>query len=192
MHPSSLALKRLDAATRALHGAADERWLQLLRPDVTLPEYVAQLERSYGFMAPYDAALAYRRDLTIHPRTRTSLLVRDLLALGRTPHHIASLPMCFEIDFPSLEIALGWIYVVERSAIVHAALLRHLAFRLPIASASAFLEADASCFGPIWEELGRALDSSEELDEIVRGARDAFAVQRDWFSNDALAVTAGA
>lgn len=182
MEHRSLALRRLDGATRALHATADERWLELLRPDVTLRDYTTQLERNYGFVAPYDAALAYLPALAVHPQIRTTLLVRDLLALGKTPHHIATLPMCLEIDLESPDLALGWIYVVERSAVVHAGLLRHLAFRLPITNSSAFLGADTSCFGPVWDDLGVALDKVESLEDIIRGARDAFATQRDWFA----------
>lgn len=182
MESSSLALKRLDAETRPLHARADEQWLGLLRPDVTLEDYVDRLSLAYGFVAPYDAALAYLPNLGVRPRARTTLLVRDLLALGKTACEIAKLPMCLEIDPACAASALGWIYVVERSALVHAGLLRHLRHRLPIASASAFLQADAMPFGPTWDELGRALDHASSFEDLLAGARDAFAVQRMWFT----------
>ena len=185
METTSWTLKRLDAETRSLHAEADERWLSLLRPNVKLGEYVTQLERGYGFVAPYEAALAYVPGLALHPRSRTTLLVRDLLSLGRSPNQIATLPMCLDIDLACPIEALGWIYVVERSALVHAGLLRHLRQRLPIANACAYLTADEYPFGPAWADLGRAFDAANALEKIVAGARQAFAVQRHWFAGDA-------
>jgi len=126
-------------------------------------------------------ALAYTPHLPLRPRARTTLLVRDLLELGRSPLKIAALPMCFDIDLACPVAALGWIYVVERSSLVHAGLLRHLRQHLPIANASAFLQGDATPFGPAWQDLGRALDAATSLDRIVAGAREAFEVQRAWF-----------
>ena len=192
MNTASWTLRRLDAETRSLHAEADERWMALLHSSVTLREYVAQLERSYGFIAPYDAALAYTPNLPLRPRVRTTLLVRDLLTLGRSPLKIATLPMCLEIDLTCPLAALGWIYVVERSALIHGGLLRHLRHRLPIAGACTFLAADATPFGPAWEDLGRALDAANELDQtaldkIVAGAREAFHVQQAWFEEGEFA-----
>ena len=177
-------LKRLDAETRPLHAAADECWLGLMRPDVSLLDYAVQLERNYGFIAPYDAAIAYTPGLALRPRARTTLLVRDLLALGRSPLEVATLPMCLDIDLECPLAALGWIYVVERSALVHAGMLRHLCNSLPIANACAFLSVDEDPFGPAWVDLNWALDRAENLDRIVEGAREAFRAQTAWFTVD--------
>lgn len=182
----SWILQRLDAETRALHAAADEKWHDLLRPDVTLSSYAAALERHYGFIAPYDAAIAYTPNLTLRPRARTTLLVRDLLSLGRSPLQVATMPMCLEIDLDCPHAALGWIYVVERSALSHAVLLRHLSRRLPITRCSAFLGVDAVPFGPAWADLDWALGKAKNLEAIVAGAREAFAVATSWFTDQAV------
>lgn len=182
----SWILQRLDAETRALHASADEMWRSLMVPDVTLSGYAAALERLYGFIAPYDAAIAYTPNLSLRPRARTTLLVRDLLALGRSPLQVATMPMCLEIDLDCPNAALGWIYVVERSALAHAALLRHLESRLPLARCSAFLRVDAVPFGPAWADLDWALGKTKNLDAIVAGAREAFAVASDWFGDQRL------
>jgi len=182
----SWILQRLDAETRALHAAADEKWRSLMAPNVTLSSYAAALERHYGFIAPYDAAIAYTPNLPLRPRSRTTLLVRDLLALGRSPLQVATMPMCLEIDLDCPHAALGWIYVVERSALTHAALLRHLESRLPIARCSAFLRVDAVPFGPAWADLDWALAKDNHLDAIVAGARNAFAVANTWFADEEM------
>lgn len=55
----SSGLVRLNLATRQWHASVDDGWLSLLRPTVTVAEYVGQLVRTYGLVAPFESACRY-------------------------------------------------------------------------------------------------------------------------------------
>ena len=170
---ASNTLLRLNLETRAYHALADENWLALLREGITRLEYTRCLASIYGFEAPLEAALAYTPNLKLvidlRGRFRAGLIVQDLLALGLRAGEITDLPQCLPMaPFRSPIEALGWIYVVERSTLLHDPVRRHIAGRLPeVGVASAYLSAYGGVAGARWSELGHILDRAAPTDDMV-------------------------
>ena len=186
----SRTLLQLHIATRKHHDAADAHWLDLMVPSVDQPEYVDHLVKIYGFEAPLESALRYTPGLStlidLRARTRTGLLAQDLMRLGMSASQIAKLPQRF-IAFSDAIDALGWMYVVERSALRHGGVLRYLVGHLPeVNRASSYLAAYDADTGNRWSELGAALDSvghtEPVLHQLARAANQGFQALRDWFS----------
>lgn len=184
-------LLRLNMETRCEHSRADQPWLALMGVDVTAARYVEHLVAIYGFEAPFEAALALTPGIAdrvqLRQRSRSGLIVQDLLALGLSPSRIAKLPQCdLDVPFRDPPEALGWMYVVERATLLHDAVRRYLEDRLPLAGACGYLSAYDGVAGARWQELGRALDevatSPQAPEHIVLATRIAFARQRDWFT----------
>jgi heme oxygenase len=185
----SRTLLQLNIATRKHHDAADAPWLDLMVPSVDQRHYIEHLIRIYGFEAPLDSALRYTPGLTtmidLRSRTRTGLLAQDLMRLGMSASQIARLSQRF-IAFGDTCEALGWMYVVERSALRHGGVLRYLVEHIPeINRASSYLAAYDAATGNRWSELGAALDavgqSVAAVHQIARAANQGFQALRDWF-----------
>jgi heme oxygenase len=182
-------LTRLQLETRSLHPAADAPWVALMTFDATRERYIATLVATYGFEAPIEAALAMTPDVSrmidLRQRARSGFIVQDLLALGLTPSQIARLPQCSHImPFRDVSEALGWVYVVERSTLLHETVRHHLRSYLPGLDAYSYLDAYDGVAELRWEDLGQALDlvslRHDSGDQIVAGARAAFVVLHEW------------
>ncbi len=173
MEQASHTLLRLNLETRGFHALADEGWLALLREDVTRLHYTRWLATVYGFEAPLEAALAYTPNLRLvidlRRRSRTGMVVQDLLSLGLRAGEITELPQCMPMaPFRSPIEALGWFYVVERSTLLHDAVRRHITSRLPeIGIATAYLTAYAGTAGARWTDLGHVLDRAAPTDDMI-------------------------
>jgi heme oxygenase len=125
--------------------------------------------------------------LDLRGRTGPRLLRSDLVALG-VPDP-GALERCTNVlPFRSPAEALGWLYVVERDAMLHGILLRHLEQRLgdPFARACAYLAGNERAAGVRMRELGRALDvvarAPKVAERVVDAACAAFRCQRAWFA----------
>lgn len=160
-------------------------------PSVDQRQYVKHLVKIYGFEAPLESALRYTPGLStlidLRARTRTGLLAQDLMRLGLSASQIARLPQRF-IAFSEAHDALGWMYVVERSALRHGGVLRYLVDHVPeVTRASTYLAAYDAATGNRWNELGSALDSvatsAAVLHQIVEAASQGFQAVRDWFND---------
>jgi len=187
----SKTLVRLNVETRCFHAAADAPWLDLVAPGrtVTQLDYVAQLVLAYGFDAPLEAALAYTPHLEafvdLHPRFRCGLLAQDLLALGLSPGQVAALRQCMIAPFASVAEALGWLYVHERSTLLHEGVACELESQHPVlVRATSALRAHEGRVGGLWDDFGQALDrvarTSHIEDRVVAAALDAFRTLRVW------------
>jgi heme oxygenase len=174
-------LLRIELETAAYHRDADDAWLQLLTPFLTRAGYAAQLARAYAFEAPVESAVAYTPHVTslVGMRARSRRLAHDLFALdhpsGRlTPRLIA--------PFPSVAEALGWLYVVERTARLHEMVLRNVRARLPGAPTEYLQDNDAAAR---WDELGQVVDrvarTPRVADRILHAAHDGFRCLLDWY-----------
>lgn len=170
---ASHTLLRLNLETRGFHALADEGWLALLREDATRLDYTRWLATVYGFEAPLEAALAYTPNLKLlidlRSRSRAGLVVQDLLALGLRAGEITDLPQCLPMaPFRSPIEALGWLYVVERSTLLHDAVRRHITSRLPdLGTATSYLTAYTGTAGARWTELGHVLDRAAPTDDLI-------------------------
>jgi heme oxygenase len=152
------------------------------------------LVRVYGFEAPLEAAHAYTPGLPsvidVRSRVRSGLIARDLLALGISPARIAELPQGMIAPFATVAEALGWMYVYERSALLHEPVRRYLVARFPqLAGATSYLAAGGEAR---WSEFADALEPyvrTRALQQhVVLGARDAFRCALEWFrGREALA-----
>lgn len=197
MQAPSQMLVRLNMETRADHPEADAPWLDLLAQQPTSSRYLDLLIATYGFEAPIEASLALTPHLAeivqLRQRSRTGAIVQDLLALGMSPSKIARLPQCAQIvPFRDTAEAFGWLYVAERTTLLHENIHRVLVVRMPHVSAWSYLSAYGGHAGLRWQELGQVLDLVATTpaigDAILAGARAAFACHREWYAADAAAV----
>jgi heme oxygenase len=187
-------LERLETETRSYHRAADAGWRSLMTTEVSAHDYVGQLVRVFGFEGPLEAALAYTSHLEllvdVHERFRAGFIAQDLLALGLKPGEIARLPQCVLAPFASPLEGLGWLYVVERTALMHDEVRRYLGVRLPQArEACVYLTSAERHVRQRWHELGhqieRAVRSQRAFDELASGARAAFRTWINWSTRGA-------
>lgn len=184
-------LQRLMEATRPYHAETDADLDELFHEDVGASHYILFLMRCYGFEAPLESALATTpqldRLLDLRERTRAGLLAQDLMALGLRPVDVAELPQCLSIpQFRGAAEALGWMFLVERAALSHNVLGRHLDTRLPelMSKASAYLTAHAGQVGTRWRAYGVALEQVAThpaiIDRVTTAAGEAFRCFRRW------------
>ena len=192
MKDVSSGLVRLNAATRQWHATVDDSWLELLRPTVTVADYLAQLVRTYGLIAPFESACKYTPTLSRlvdkGRLMRAGLIAQDLLALDLTPSQVASIPTCPAITvFSSAGEAVGWLYVIERTTLLADGLLRHIRDMLPQAiEATRYLETFSTQGTEYWQSFARIVDRASadtSTGDIERAARDAFEVAHGWFRN---------
>ncbi len=185
--------QRLNMATRHWHADVDAPWLELLRPTVRRADYIAQLVRAYGFLAPFESASRYTpgigRTLDFQQLTRAGLIAHDLLALGLSPAQVATIPQCHSIvTFKDVPDALGWMYLVERSTLLHDGIRRRLVATIPhVEGACTYLDAYHGNAADHWHAFGRVLERAgakpETANAIVAAATDAFACAKRWFTN---------
>jgi heme oxygenase len=183
-------LIRLERETRPRHAAADNQVLALMTSPASVDGYRRFLSRVYGFESPVESALALTPGLDelFDTRGTSSRLLRsDLVALGLTdPAQLARCTNMF--PFRSVADALGWVYVLERNAMLHGLLRRHLAQRMPdvIGRAGAYLANNERAIGSRMRELGHILDTvgarQEAADRIVVAGHAAFRCQQHWFA----------
>jgi heme oxygenase len=187
-------LTRLDMETRDQHAEVDGHWLDLMASGVTRDQYKATLMRIYGFEAPIESALAYTPNLVVadrRERTRSALIVQDLLALGFSPAKITALPQCNAIGpFADPIEALGWKYVIERPTQLHSAIKRNVVSRIAdVASACSYLSACDGIAAARWQQFGLLLDDVARRpgasDGLVTAAKAAFTALTDWFREGA-------
>lgn len=185
-------LHRLNVDTEVHHGEADadlDRYV--FRDDVTRTHYRTYLSRLYGFVVPLEQALQHTPGLDeiidLQARSKSAMLLYDLLALGMTLQDVSELPQCLAIpSFKGPAAALGWMYVAERPMLQGAIIKGHLEARLGhgISAASAYLSCYAGQAGQRWRELGEAMDrvaTTEVLGErIATAASEAFRCLLRW------------
>jgi heme oxygenase len=187
---------QLNMATRHSHAEVDEPWLDLMRPTVSRADYLGQLVRTYGFVAPFEGACKYTPDLARVldiQQTRAGLIAQDLLALGLSPSQVASVPQCHSITtFRSVAEALGWAYAVERSTLLQDGIRRHLLAHLPeIGPACTYLASYEGRVGEQWQTFGRLLDrvgAKLGADEIIEAAHAGFDTVKTWFKTSRAAA----
>ncbi|MCY0388054.1 biliverdin-producing heme oxygenase [Robbsia sp. Bb-Pol-6] len=114
-------LTRLKNDTADAHEAL-ERALDLARPEMARPAYVALLEGFRGFVAPWEARLAValpeRLGDFAREREKTPLLDADLRHLSGGACDPAALPVCTALPaLDTLPRALGSMYVMEGSTL---------------------------------------------------------------------------
>jgi len=184
----------MNLATRMYHRLADEPWLALLRAGAIERDYHRQLEHTYGFEAPLEAALAYtphlRELIDLRERSRAGLLATDLISLGLTPKGVATIPQCTIAPFADATEGLGWLYVAERATLLHDSIGWQLAARFPAAAgACTYLSMYHGVARARWSALGEVLDEHASADADAMGrleeaARAGFRALIGWHQPD--------
>jgi heme oxygenase len=192
MPSASRVLLRVNMETRALHPEADWPWLELMSLEASRARYIDHLVGIYGFEAPVEAALnltPYMAEvIPLRPRSRSGLIVEDLLSLGLTASKIARLPQCRSIaPFRDPAEAFGWLYVVERATLLHDTVRSYMEPRMPNVHAWRYLSAYKGVASLHWQDLGRAFDAyaitNASVEHMIAAARTAFVTQRDWLAS---------
>jgi heme oxygenase len=178
-------LVRLGLETAVHHGPADEDRLAAL--DIkSVADYRAFLIRVYGFESALEAAVTRVRGIDqALCRGRTSRLRRDLIALGVKAEDVARVPKA-ALQIRTVPEAIGWLFVLERQALLAGQLQRQLLRVLgdAIKSATLYLAACGDCPGARLRVFGEAAGyyaQSYPPRMIVAGAQEAFRAQRQWY-----------
>lgn len=182
-----MLLDRLKQETRRHH----ERIEQLNGLPTTLPDYLAQLEGFYGFIAPWEeqvATILSPEDPVRNGREKTGWLKADLLHFGTDSTTLARLPRCTALPPAKTRTEiLGAAYVLEGATLGGQFISRHLEQTLGFSGGQGyrFFRSYGPEVGPRWQafraELARA--SSPEADGIiVTSAQGAFDALHAWFA----------
>jgi heme oxygenase len=185
-------LDRLKAETRQAHDRI-ERTVDIQTRTSSVHAYRHLLTRFYGFHAMWEAeAKAIIADpALLKGRSRTPLLVQDLLALGSNEDEIRSLPLCPPVlSAPILPEALGAMYVVEGSTLGGTVIARHVERTLGFGPANgcAYFRSHGSRTAALWQDFRSRLltFSSPSIDDLVIGAANrTFDHMGAWLSGEA-------
>jgi heme oxygenase len=180
-------IDELGVETEKYHAAVEE---ELLLRSPTPVDYRRYLTRMYGFVLPLERAILSTPRIEQHAPPRWfhkhELLRRDLAGARLTPEQIGELPLCEVPVFGSPAEALGWAYVIERSALKHGELYRHLAWIIPgtIAFSSFYLKCYVGMVGEVWRSFGSTLEVFETdfaaRARLFDAAGAAFRCLRQW------------
>jgi heme oxygenase len=175
--------------TEGFHPAADEDILQLLGA-ATPADYKRFLTRTFGFVQPLEYAIERCPHIVEHADLRRfqkhQLLRRDLEGFHIGAEDLEGLPRCSVPRFNSVDEALGWAYVVERSTLSHGNLFRHLASIMPgeVIFTSSYLKCYFGAVGESWREFSDTLDAfatrPDRARRVIDAARSAFHAHRAW------------
>jgi len=184
---TSRMLSRLLAESRMHQSVADADGLDLVAGETGDTRYLTYLLKRFGFEAPLESALSVAPGIAevvdLSARNKTTLLVHDLVGMGVPLARVLEIPHAHISAFQDLRIALGWLYVSERSAATHNIVVRELRRRSP------GLQSSTQCFADYdglagREALGRALDAIAVTPEdelvIIDAALHAFDHQHRW------------
>jgi len=186
--PMSWMLARLKRNAQSEHVAANIDRLSPLHLPPSTDAYRDYLVRIFGFEAPVEAAVAATPGvaelLNLESRSHLRQLKADLTTLG-VPN-VEELRLCRAVPhFISATEALGWLYVVEHNATLHAQVRRHIDKRLGTV-ASTYLAAGEQQGPSRIQELGAVLDrfarEPQAARQVVEAVKLAFRRQRQWFA----------
>lgn len=185
----SWMLARLKRNAQSEHVAANIDRLSPLHLPPSADAYRDYLGRILGFESPVVAAVAATPGvaelLNLESRSHVRHLMSDLAALG-VPH-VEELPRCRSVPrFVNATEALGWLYVVEHNALLHAQVRRHIDKRLGTSASALYLAAGEQHGAARVQELGVVLDrfarEPQAARQVVEAVKAAFRCQRQWFA----------
>lgn len=154
-------------------------------------EYVALLERFYGFVAPWERRLGQcvaSDDILREGREKTGWLEADLQHFALDAEQRDALPQCADLpDTSSRAAMLGACYVLEGSTLGGQYIARHLQENLGLKAGEGdrYFRSYGAEVGARWQAFRAELmaHSSPETDgEIIRAARDTFEKLGAWFA----------
>jgi heme oxygenase len=191
----SWTLGHLAQQTQQHHAAADGDRLSILDTPTVGPyrRYLAQI---YCFEAPIERACIATDGIPnglLRTHLKTARLAADLDALGFDMYDaVPREPPRFEDRLD----ALAWLWVLHRNTLLHGLVYRSLRDTLgaQVIAGGSYLCAFESRAGALMRELGEVLDAAANrvsaAERIVASAKNAFRVQRQWYSCERLATRA--
>ncbi|WP_250513244.1 biliverdin-producing heme oxygenase [Caballeronia sp. INDeC2] len=190
-------LSRLKNETAACH-ARLEHALDLMRDDLQRDEYIALLERFYGYVAPWEDAAAACMPASLadffDARRKTALLAADLAALTGETQLGACLPQAdSRDDLPRMQNigdVFGSMYVMEGSTLGGRFIAPHVAARLDLAPGlgNAYFDGYGPRTGSMWNafrETAVASVPEHRYDDAVKAAIATFESLRAWLCPEA-------
>jgi len=184
-------LGRLEQETRVHHSPAEADLFRVL-DDPQPASYRRFLAAIYHFEYAIESRLAEMPGLPLRlvaSSMQTGRLGDDLLALGVDGSVLEMLARPVELRGMWTECeAFGWLYVVQRNTLHHAALYRALVPRLRglLRTASRYLTAHVGDVHERWHQLGAHLQlaarSHDDAREIIAAAHAAFDQQHRWYA----------
>jgi heme oxygenase len=187
-------LARLKHETAACHTRL-ENALDLMREDWSRDEYVALLERFFGYVAAWESAArprmpAHLRDF-FDARCKSALLAADLRVLTGDAGHAATLPLAEgDATLPALDgigRVFGSMYVMEGSTLGGRFIAPHVArlFGLANGEGNAYFDGYGPRTGSMWNafrETAAATVPPEQYDDAVGAAIATFEGLHAWLA----------
>ena len=190
-------LSRLKNETAACH-ARLENALDLMRDDLQRDEYIALLERLYGYVAPWEDAAAACMPASLagffDERRKAALLAADLAALTGERRPVGCVPQAdVRYDLPRLHNigdAFGSMYVMEGSTLGGRFIAPHVASRLDLAPGlgMAYFDGYGARTGSMWNafrETAAACVPEIQYDDAVKAAIATFESLQSWLCPEA-------
>jgi heme oxygenase len=195
-------LSRLKNETAACHTRL-ENALDLMREDLQRDEYIALLERFYGYVAPWEDAAAGCMPAALatffDERRKAPLLAADLAALTGERRPVGSVPQAdMRYDLPrmhNLGDAFGSMYVMEGSTLGGRFIAPHVAVRLDLAPGlgNAYFDGYGVRTGSMWNafrETAAASVPASQHDDAVKAAMATFESLQAWLCPEAADLEA--
>lgn len=164
----------------------------IMNQTLTKSEYVAYLEKFYGFILPIEQkiqSLAFVQELGIDMklRAKTPLLEKDLDNISSKER--TQIPICDEI--PSIAAPgqlLGYLYVIEGSTLGGQIITRKLKEHLSLdpEAGLSYFNAYGQETRSVWKELAEVMNKSVqsgiESEVIVSSAKETFRLLNKWLT----------
>jgi heme oxygenase len=186
---------------RLRHDTADrhervERALDLMRPDLTHPQWTHLVARFYGFYQPWEAAV--ERSVSggelaamAAQRRKVAWLERDLADLTVSPAQRAALPRCEslpKLDSPAR--VLGSMYVLEGATLGGQHISKHVERTLGLSDGRgySFFRSYGPDTGRMWQTFRQtvsALAPGLDPDTVVQAACQTFDRFHNWLTRGA-------
>ncbi|KXU87186.1 heme oxygenase [Caballeronia megalochromosomata] len=190
-------LSRLKHETAACH-ARLENALDLMRDDLQRDEYIALLERFYGYVAPWEDAAGACMPSSLadffDARRKAPLLAADLAALTGEVRPAGSVPQADPHDdlprMQSIGDAFGSMYVMEGSTLGGRFIAPHVAERLDLSPGvgNAYFDGYGPRTGSMWNafrETAAASVPERQYDYAVSAAIATFESLHAWLCPEA-------
>lgn len=186
-----MELKSLRNATERHHHKVEAE-LDLLRPSLRLADYVALLERFYGFHRLWEPHVAALLETELpdffRPRRKLQNIEADLRHLGHGTEDLSALASCHNLPpLGSVGAALGSLYVIEGSTLGGRILARHFGEHLgvrPEAGCRLFSGYEERT-GQMWKAFGEvmAIRSPAEDQDMLTAAVATFESLGEWLGH---------
>jgi heme oxygenase len=197
-------LARLKQETAASHTRLENAF-DLMRDDWSRDDYVALLERFYGYVAVWENAAGHRMPAHLREffdaRRKAALLAADLCVLTGDERRADTVPLADpDADLPALEglgRVFGSMYVMEGSTLGGRFIAPHVArlFGLANGEGNAYFDGYGARTGSMWNafrETAAASVPPEQHDDAVEAAIATFEGLHGWLAGTRVEAGAGA